>query len=165
MFASPIITSCTHRAQTVMMRQVIHGCSKWRHHDHNDAVPILILIIDLQRSIAKHPTEYEGVDDLVAVYLRLTIRDSDRSRFLMLMQAYASRRALLLLDGVDEGGDAKSRIEDFITVFLVRQRVPLIVTSRPEVCLRRRVLLAFTHWPLPTSRASLATSSNQTSLR
>ena len=119
-----------------MMRQVIHGCSKWRHRDHNDAVPILILIIDLQRSIAKHPTEYEGVDDLVAVYLRLTFGDSDRSRFLMLMQAYASRRALLLLDGVDEGGDAKSRIEDFITVFLVRQRVPLIVTSRPEVRFR-----------------------------
>ena len=116
-----------------MMRQVIHGCSKWRHRDHNDAVPILILIIDLQRSIAKHPTEYAGVDDLVAVYLRLKFGDSDRSRFLMLMQAYASRRALLLLDGVDEGGDAKSRIEDFITVFLVRQRVSLIVTSRPEV--------------------------------
>ena len=132
-----------------MMRQVIHGCSKWRHRDHNDAVPILILIIDLQRSIAKHPTEYEGVDDLVAVYLRLTIRDSDRSRFLMLMQAYASRRALLLLDGVDEGGDAKSRIEDFITVFLVRQRVPLIVTSRPEVRLCRPVLLTFHHSPLP----------------
>ena len=149
-----------------MMRQVIHGCSKWRHRDHNDAVPILILIIDLQRSIAKHPGQYEGVDDLVAVYLRLKIRDSDRSRFLMLMQAYASRRALLLLDGVDEGGDAKPRIEDFITVFLVRQRVPLIVTSRPEVRLCRRVLLAFTHSPpLPTtSRASLTTSSNQTLL-
>ena len=147
-----------------MMRQVIHGCSKWRHRDHNDAVPILILIIDLQRSIAKHPTEYEGVDDLVAVYLRLTIRDSDRSRFLMLMQAYASRRALLLLDGVDEGGDAKSRIEDFITVFLVRQRVPLIVTSRPEVRPCRPVLVAFVHSLLPTLRASLATSLNQTSL-
>ena len=132
-----------------MMRQVIHGCSKWRHRDRNDAVPILILIIDLQRSIAKYPTEYEGVDDLVAVYLRLKIRDSDRSRFLMLMQAYASRRALLLLDGVDEGGDAKSRIEDFITVFLVRQRVPLIVTSRPEVRLCRPVLLAFNHLPFP----------------
>ena len=116
-----------------MMRQVIHGCSKWRHSDHNDVVPILILIIDLQRSMAKHPTEYDGMDDLIAVYLRLKFGDSDRSRFLMLMQAYASRRALLLLDGVDEGGDAKSRIEDFITVFLVRQRVPLIVTSRPEV--------------------------------
>ena len=115
------------------MRQVIHGCSKWRHRDHNDAVPILILIIDLQRSMAKHPTEYEGVDDLVAMYLRLKFRDSDRYRFLMLIQAYASRRALLLLDGVDEGGDAKSRIEHFITVFLVRQRVPLIITSRPEV--------------------------------
>ena len=165
MLASPIITSCTQRAQTVMMRQVIHECSKWRHRDHNDAVPILILIIDLQRSIAKYPTEYEGVDDLVAVYLRLKIRDSDRSRFLMLMQAYASRRALVLLDGVDEGGDAKSRIEDFITVFLVRQRVPLIVTSRPEVRLCRPVLLAFDQSPLPTHRVSLATNSNQTSLR
>ena len=28
-----------------MMRQVIHGCSNWRHRNHNDTVPILILII------------------------------------------------------------------------------------------------------------------------
>ena len=148
-----------------MMRQVIHGCCKWRHRDHNDAVPILILVIDLQRSITKHPTEYEGVDDLAAVYLRLTFGDFDRSRFLMLMQAYASRRALLLLDGVDEGGDAKSRIEDFITVFLVRQRVPLIVTSRPEVRSCNTVLIAFTHSLITCDRASLATSSKQASFR
>ncbi len=67
------------------------------------------------------------------MYLRLTYQESDYARYLLFMQAYDSRRALLLLDGVDEGGDAKDRIENFITLFLVRQRVPLIVTSRPEV--------------------------------
>ncbi|MEC8017759.1 MAG: hypothetical protein VX160_02190, partial [Actinomycetota bacterium] len=119
--------------KTVMMRQVIHSCCKWKHRDHNDAVPILILIIDLQRSMAKFSHEYDGAEDLVAVYLRLTYQESDYTRYLLFMQAYDSRRALLLLDGVDEGGDAKDRIETFVTNFLVRQRVPLIVTSRPEV--------------------------------
>ena len=128
-----LITADAAGGKTVMMRQLIHGCCKWKHRDQNDAVPILILVIDLQRSMAKHAHEYEGQEDLVAVFLRLQHKDSDRSRYLMLMQAYDSRRALLLLDGIDEGGDAKGRIEEFITTFLVRQRVPLIVTSRPEV--------------------------------
>ena len=52
--------------------------------------------------------------------------------FCVSCQAYESRRALLLIDGIDEGGEVKSRIEDFITSFLVRQRISLVVTTRPE---------------------------------
>ena len=76
-----------------------------------------------------------GLDDhcdLVAVYLRLVFAGSDDERYHMLMQAYESRRVLLLLDGIDEGGEFKARIEDFVTIYLVQQRVSLIVTSRPE---------------------------------
>ena len=39
---------------------------------------------------------------------------------------------MLLLDGVDEGGELKPRIESFITEFLVRQRISVVVTTRPE---------------------------------
>ena len=143
-----LITADAASGKTVMMRQVIHGCFKWKHRDNNDAVPILILIIDLQRSMANHPDEYESADDIVAVYLRLMHKECDNLRYLLLMQAYASRRALLLLDGIDEGGDAKDRIESFITSFLVHQRVPLVVTSRPEVrAARRKSLRMPSHVP------------------
>ena len=128
-----LVTATAASGKTVMLRQVIYTCCKWGYRDANDTVPILIPVIDLQRSMAYHAHEYQGVQDLAAVYLRLTFKDNDDSRYLMLMQAYDSRRALLLLDGLDEGGDAKERIEWFVTHFLVRQRLPLVVTSRPGV--------------------------------
>ena len=37
-----------------------------------------------------------------------------------------------MLDGIDEGGEFKPRIEHFVTTFLVRQRISLIATTRPE---------------------------------
>ena len=37
-----------------------------------------------------------------------------------------------MLDGIDEGGDFKPRIEEFLTTFLVRHNIPLIATTRPE---------------------------------
>ena len=145
-----LIKAAAASGKTVMMRQFIHDCCKYS--DQNDTVPILVLVIDLQRSMEKFAREYKDVEDLVAVFLMLNWKKHDKPRFDALMQvspnptisllrplmfvaqAYESRRALLLIDGIDEGGKGKSkeRIETFITQFLVRQRVPLIVTTRPE---------------------------------
>ena len=71
--------------KTVMMRQVIHHCCKWNHRDQNDTVPILVLVIDLQRSMAKFAKEYANADDLVAVFLRL---HNDSRRFDLLIQVF-----------------------------------------------------------------------------
>ena len=79
--------------KTVMMRQVIHHCCKWNHRDENDTVPILVLVIDLQRSMTKFADDYGdaadlngGRVDLVAVYLRLTYQGNNDARFHALMQ-------------------------------------------------------------------------------
>jgi hypothetical protein len=69
--------------KTVLMRQVIHQCCKWDHHDQNDTVPILVLVIDLQRSMKKNAVQYANTDDLIAVYLSL---NNDTARFNALMQ-------------------------------------------------------------------------------
>ena len=74
-----------------MMRQVIHQCCKWDHRDKNDTVPILVLVIDLQRSMKKHVDHYEDADDLIAVYLRLN-HFNDPLRFGALMQASCERK-------------------------------------------------------------------------
>ena len=77
----------------------------------------------------KHPGEYENCRDLVSVYLRLQHSVTDDCK-LMLSQAYLSRRAVLFLDGIDECGALKERIEDFIAGFLVHQRMPVCATTR-----------------------------------
>ena len=77
--------------KTVMMRQVIHQCCKWNHRDNNDTVPILVLVIDLQRSMFKFAKEYENTEDLVAVYLRL---NNDSTRLNLLMQARFQSRLI-----------------------------------------------------------------------
>ena len=61
--------------------------------DLNDAVPILVLVIDLQRSMEAHKEEYRNEPNLVAVFLRLQLSESDPLRFAMLMQV--SSRSLL----------------------------------------------------------------------
>jgi hypothetical protein len=50
----------------------------------------------------------------------------------MLRQAMASRRALLLLDGLDEGGEKREQIERHVTEVLAPQGHILLATSRPD---------------------------------
>ena len=85
-----LITASAASGKTVTMRQVIHGCCKWNHRDANDVVPMLVLVIDLQRSMQKNPDAYANEPDLIAVYWRLVLSESDPLRFRMLMQVRSS---------------------------------------------------------------------------
>lgn len=49
----------------------------------------------------------------------------------MLRQALVARRALILLDGIDEGGEMRQAIEQHITKVLAPQGHVMLVTSRP----------------------------------
>ena len=46
--------------------------------------------------------------------------------------AIMARRALIILDGIDEGGKTKAEIEQHIVSVLRPQGHPLVVTSRPS---------------------------------
>ena len=50
----------------------------------------------------------------------------------MLRQALCTRRALILLDGIDEGGKRRAEIERHIVDVLAPQGHVMLVTSRPN---------------------------------
>ena len=56
-------------------------------------------------------------------------RNSDL--YAMLRQAMSSRRAILLIDGIDEGGQVRDVIERHVTEVLAPQGHVIVVTSRP----------------------------------
>ena len=51
--------------------------------------------------------------------------------YIMLRQALLARRALILLDGIDEGGQARAAVEKHVTEVLAPQGHAMLVTSRP----------------------------------
>ena len=55
---------------------------------------------------------------------------SELYRFLR--QAMVARRVLLLIDGIDEGGHARKRVEQHIVEVLAPQGFVIVVTSRPN---------------------------------
>ena len=67
-----------------------------------------------------------GID----VFLRLEY-GADTALYRMLRQAMLSRRALLLLDGLDEGGAKRVEIERHVTEVLAPQGHVMLCTSRP----------------------------------
>ena len=56
----------------------------------------------------------------------------------MLRQALMARRALVLLDGIDEGGKARDAIERHVTEVLAPQGHVMLITSRPAGLIKDR---------------------------
>ena len=84
-------------------------------------VPILVKIQQLQRRLGKDEAKhFETSWNWVDAYLRYQY-GVDSELYAMLRQAMMARRALLLLDGLDEGGNRKGEIERHITEVLALQ--------------------------------------------
>ena len=98
---------------------------------HDDLVPILIRIQDLQKRLLADEASFARAWNWVDAYLcALHGRHSEMYRFLR--QALMARRAVLLLDGIDEAGKARDVIERHVSEVLAPQGHVLIVTSRPN---------------------------------
>ena len=87
-------------------------------------VPILVEVQLLKRSLEAN--DFASVTDWVDEHLRLTHKPP---HYGMLRAARAEKRALLLLDGLDEAGEARARIEQHVATALADHRV--LCTSRP----------------------------------
>ena len=61
----------------------------------------------------------------------------------MVRQALMARRALLLLDGIDEGGVARERIMKHVTEVLEPQGHMIVLTSRPNEGLKGAAFEAY----------------------
>ena len=62
-------------------------------------------------------------------YLR-SIHGADNPIYILHRQALISRRALLILDGIDEGGAARDEIEKHVVEVLAKQGHVIVATSR-----------------------------------
>ena len=87
-------------------------------------VPILIKVEQLQTCLA----EIEAADDWVDAYLERTCALPYHA---MLRSLMAERRALLLVDGLDEAGAARAKIERHLAEKLAPQGHMMLCTSRP----------------------------------
>ena len=97
-----------------------------------DLVPILIKVQELQRHLLNESnrTIFERSWNWVDAFLQC-VHGATSDLYYMLRQALMARRALVLLDGIDEGGKARDAIERHVTEVLAPQGHVMLVTSRP----------------------------------
>jgi hypothetical protein len=97
-----------------------------------DMVPILIKVQELQRHLLDEANRlvFERCWNWVDAFLQC-VHGATSDQYRMLRQALMARRALVLLDGIDEGGKARDAIERHVTEVLAPQGHVMLVTSRP----------------------------------
>jgi len=95
-----------------------------------ELVPILIKVQRLQQRLIESHGAFSSAWNWVDAYLRLEHGEAS-PLYRMLRQAMMARRALLLLDGLDEGGAKREQIERHVAEVLAPQGHVLLATSRP----------------------------------
>ena len=123
--AAALLTAPPAAGKTSLMSQVVMHLLMMR-----ELVPVAIKVQRLQVRLLAAPDAFASSWNWVDAYLRLE-HGEDGPLYLMLRQALASRRALILLDGLDEGGQVRAQIERHVTEVLAPQGHVLLVTSRP----------------------------------
>ena len=93
-------------------------------------VPILIKVQQLQRRLIDQPDDFGTAWNWVDTFLRLKYHDQP-AVYHFLRQALLSRRVLLLLDGLDEGGAKRDEIQRHVTEVLAPQGHVMLCTLRP----------------------------------
>ena len=96
----------------------------------SEMVPILIKVQQLQRRLIDQPDDFGTAWNWVDAFLRLTYHDQP-AVYHFLRQSLLSRRMLLLLDGLDEGGAKRDAIQRHVTEVLAPQGHVMLCTSRP----------------------------------
>ena len=91
-------------------------------------VPLLVRVQRLAR-YAK-ASERAGFDNLLLAYIDKEFKDTEKS---VVLQAYALRSLVVVLDGIDEAAALKFQIEDLVLHDLNDAGLRTVVSSRPEV--------------------------------
>jgi hypothetical protein len=122
--ASPcaLLTAGPAAGKTWLMSQLI------MHSIDGDLLPILVEVQRLQKALAEHEAAFAAAPDWVDAYLRLTCAPD---HYGLLRAAMDARRALVLLDGLDEAGRERARIEAHVATVLAPRKLVLLCTSRP----------------------------------
>jgi hypothetical protein len=98
--------------------------------DRAELLPIVIKVQLLQARLRDAPDAFASHWNWIDAYLCLTYAERPEV-YRMLRQAMMARRALLLLDGLDEAGAKRAEIEHHIVEVLAPQGHVMLCTSRP----------------------------------
>eukprot|EP00900_Chrysochromulina_parva_P003387 jgi/Chrpa1/13049/Chrysochromulina_OHIO_Genome00024578-RA len=99
--------------------------------ERTELVPILVKVQNLQQRLLEAPDAFAVAWNYIDAFLRLEHEASSTALYRMLRQAMMARRALLLLDGLDEAGAKRDDIERHVVEVLAPQGHVLLCTSRP----------------------------------
>eukprot|EP00966_Prymnesium_polylepis_P258028 5960248-Prymnesium_polylepis.1 len=98
-----------------------------------ELVPILIRVQAVQLELQEEAEAYTTSWNWIDTHLRL-MHEKEKDGLIiyrMLRQAMMARRALILLDGLDEGGTSREEIETHVATVLAPQGHTILATSRP----------------------------------
>ena len=94
-------------------------------------LPIVVRVQLLQLRLREGGAAFAGAWNWVDAYLR-SEHGAQSALYRFLRQAMLSRRAVLLLDGLDEGGEEREAIERHVIEVLAVQGHVMLCTSRPD---------------------------------
>ena len=124
-----LLTAGPASGKTCLMSQLVTHVLKDDGKGH--LVPVVLRVQKLQRMLSNAKQGFFARSwNWVDAYLQAEYGVTS-DQYFMLRQAMASRRALLLIDGIDEGGRSRAAIERHVTKVLAMQGHPMLVTSRP----------------------------------
>ena len=125
--ACALLTAGPAAGKTCLMSQlVVHVLASG-----SGLLPIFIKVHVLQRQLLDHRAAFSSGSNFIDVFLRLEHAEAQPELYRMLRQAMFARRALLLLDGLDEGGQLREVIERHVAEVLAPQGHLVLATSRP----------------------------------
>ena len=123
-----LLTAGPASGKTTLLSQVVMVALQ---DERTELVPILVKVQVLQRRLLEAPDAFAGAWNYMDAFLRLEHEASRPALYRMLRQAMMARRALLLLDGLDEAGAKRADIERHVVDVLAPQGHVLLCTSRP----------------------------------
>ena len=130
--ATILMTGRPAAGKTSLLSQVIvHSLDS---ADSEGLVPILIRVQLLQTQLLEsdNARTFSSLWNWADAYLYLEHGESNPALYHMLRQAMMARRALLMIDGLDEGGAMRDEIERHVAEVLALQGHTLLCTSRPD---------------------------------
>ncbi|KAK3249355.1 hypothetical protein CYMTET_41213 [Cymbomonas tetramitiformis] len=122
--------------KTTLLKRVMVECAG---DGASEFLPILVLALDWASKLRAGLVTGDGYN-LLSAYLRVLHGATSRT-FLLLQQALSMRRALILVDGMDEAGEQKPVLERYLFSRLAVEGHRLVITSRQGGLSQQQVLL------------------------
>ena len=129
--ASLMLTGAPASGKSCLLKQIVIHLIDGNERLDGNLIPIHIRAHELQSRLLNEDGHIFGQAwNWIDAYMKI-VHGHDSETYSMLRQALMSRRALVLIDGIDECGVVRERIVRHITEILAPQGHMVVITSRP----------------------------------